>query len=296
MSKLKTNKKPCTLRVVSLLHRLCDKRLTLLFLVVLTSCSTTGVNLKNTAIKHDFVRQSIQASPFVLTAWVKQTDKEKPPHIYIEGDGRAFTNSGYTISRNPTPVKPPSGFKLAMADPHPHVIYIARPCQFTPIEQNPTCKNNKWWSSNRYDTTTLSAFNTALDKVIPNNQKVHLIGFSGGATLALLAAATRKDIASVRTVAGNIAPHAVNHFHRMQPTPFALSPIKQIEKLKNIPQVHFTGGKDKVITPPITRAYLNELPHARCTRHIQVQQASHSKGWIKKWPNLLKEEPTCIDG
>ncbi|MEX2353586.1 MAG: alpha/beta hydrolase, partial [Gammaproteobacteria bacterium] len=50
------------------------------------------------------------------------------PVVYIEGDGRAYV-SRHRVSADPVP-RNPLAFRLAVVDPSPAVIYIARPCQF----------------------------------------------------------------------------------------------------------------------------------------------------------------------
>ena len=59
--------------------------------------------------------------------------------------------------------------------------------------------------------------NEAIDFLIKKYQagKIELVGYSGGGAVALLLAVRRHDIVSVRTVAGNLNPEAVNQYHKV---------------------------------------------------------------------------------
>jgi dienelactone hydrolase len=162
------------------------------------------------------------------------------------------------------------------------------------VADNPTCYQKKWWTSHRFAPEALNALDTAIDQLKAHPaQPVHLIGFSGGAAHALLLAAKRGDVASVRTVAGNVAPHITNDVHNVTATPAALTPLDYPDKLTNIPQVHFIGGKDRIIRPEITQAYTDGLAHQGCTQVISLPQASHLTGWAERWATLLATPPVC---
>ena len=184
-------------------------------------------------------------------------------------------------------------FDLMSADPFSDKAYIARPCQFI----MPAGCHVKVWTDLRYSQQALDAINITLNKLKTHGdyQSIELIGFSGGATLALLAATQRQDIISVRTVAGNLMPHFVNKLHSVSSMPLALSPVDMNKhKLTSLPQLHFFGENDPVITPQVFREYQNQFQYTTCIKGKLIKDASHNKGWVSLWPQLLDEPlPLC---
>ena len=93
----------------------------------------------------------------------------------------------------------------AVAGPAPNVAYLARPCQFMPMDRNPQCAV-PYWTGKRYTPEVIASMNDAVDRLVARvpGQPVNLIGYSGGGAVAVLIAARRHDVATLRTVAGNL--------------------------------------------------------------------------------------------
>lgn len=60
-----------------------------------------------------------------------------------------------------------------------------------------------------------------------------------------------------------------------------------------MPQHHFIGGADSLITPGVYHSFRQEMGPSSCVRYSLVQDADHTRGWVEKWPELLKLEPFC---
>ncbi|WP_299733154.1 hypothetical protein [uncultured Endozoicomonas sp.] len=204
--------------------------------------------------------------------------------IYIEGDGRAWARRNRP-SMDPTPVNP-LVLNLMTADTYEDKAYVARPCQYVKGEN---CKVSTW-TDQRYSQSAIVSLAQVIDalKQKGNYQHIELIGYSGGATLALLVAAGRDDIRSVRTIAGNLDPHHVNRLHNVSPMADAASPANVIDKLKRIPQLHLVGAEDNAIPPVVFDAYRASFPEPECIRGEIVAGASHQEGWVEHWRALLK--------
>lgn len=111
--------------------------------------------------------------------------------------------------------------------------------------------------------------------------------------LAALLAERRDDILSLRTVAGNLDHEALNNYHHVSPLRDSLNPIDAATRLKNLPQIHFIGTKDKIVPGFIASNFVRAQGSDRCTRIVRVQ-AGHDKGWAQKWPHLLRQyTPAC---
>ena len=105
-------------------------------------------------------------------------------------------------SANPTP-RNPLGLRLAAIDPGKNVLYLARPCQYINFKSERSCKVS-YWTLKRFSKEVIIAVNEAIDKMVlkARVERIHLVGYSGGGAVAALVAASRKDVSSLRTLAG----------------------------------------------------------------------------------------------
>lgn len=236
----------------------------------------------------------IQASPFVLTSWQRLTAPNSPIHIYIEGDGLAWLSRS-TPSNNPTP-KNPIGLTLAAADPTPNIVYIARPCQYTPADITNNHCSRDYWMGKRFAKEVINSYHTALNQLSArhNGTQFHLVGYSGGANIAGLLAAERHDVLSLRTVAGNVDNDFFTSFHKVSPMPLSLNMADQAEtRLSTLPQYHFIGEKDKFVPFAIFKNYEQKLSSSSCLQSNIVNGTTHSQGWAERWISLLNKIPRC---
>ena len=231
----------------------------------------------------------IPSHGFVIRTYQRLLDNSAPINVYIEGDGFAYINK-LQASSDPTP-RQPIGLVLALADNAPNVVYMARPCQYT-LKASSACQVSDW-TDKRFSKEMITVVNDALNRVKPANstQKILLSGYSGGAAIAVLIAARRNDIASLRTVAGNLNHNAVNQLHHVSLMPQSLNAIDVINQIRQIPQVHFVGGQDKIIPPFIAQQFAQQV--GACANVIIVKEATHTDGWQEEWPGLVKIKPSC---
>jgi hypothetical protein len=234
-------------------------------------------------------RMDIQSGPYRLASWRRLDDPAQPVNVYIEGDGLAWISRS-SPSNNPTPTEPVA-LELAAADPAPNVVYIARPCQYTPLATSPGCSQDSW-TSGRFDPGVIEAMNAAISQ-IPAAAGYTLTGFSGGANIAALIAARRSDILALRSVAGNLDPDALNTLHRVSPMPGALNARTVASALTRLPQIHFIGEQDKIVTPEIYQSYAAAAGPGACTTSRIVGGATHTQGWQSAWPELLRLPLPC---
>ncbi len=189
-------------------------QLSLALLLLLAACAHDDGrrNASKLAAGAALRHSEIATHDFVLAVYSKIGDPRQPVHVYIEGDGLAWI-SRHRLSDDPTPRRA-IGLALAAADPGPNVIYLARPCQYIDLRSHPC--DRAWWSGKRFAEEVIRSENEALDELMRQapGQPIHLIGYSGGAAIAVLLAVRRNDVASLRTVAGNLDTEAVNRHHR----------------------------------------------------------------------------------
>lgn len=240
--------------------------------------------------------QPVLSPPFVLATW-RRTSKDQTVNsisginltVYIEGDGAAWINRSQ-ISPDPTPSNPVA-LKLAVIDAKINsgrqVLYLARPCQFVSFSENPSC-NSFYWSSGRYSEAVISSMNMVISLAAKEigAHNIDLVGYSGGAAAALLIAARRHDVSSIRTVAGNIDPEGLNKIQGVLALSGSLNPRAHIKALSKIPQIYWIGNNDPLITSSFTRAMLKQIS-STCIVMAELPGVGHAAGWDTVWPRLL---------
>lgn len=266
-------------------------RLLICFSLLFSSCAsqTKLAQLLNVIAANGMQGIDIATQGFVVRSYQRLGNNNAPIHVYIEGDGFAYINSAQA-SNDPTPHMA-TGLALALADKAANVVYLARPCQYT-LAQSPSC-DVTFWTSARFSEKIIVAMNDALNQIkqAHSAQKIALIGYSGGGAVAVLLAARRTDIQSLRTVAGNLNHQAVNTFHHVSPMPQSLNAIDITNQIRQIPQVHFVGGQDTVIPSFIAQQFAQKV--GACAQVSIVESASHSEGWQVSWPQLMQQIPRC---
>ena len=264
----------------------------LLLLLFLAGCQTPPNDSATRQLteKKAFTSRAVYTPGFTIQSWQpRHPGVSDTLRVYIEGDGRAWRRKGRPSS-DPTPLNR-LVHNLMLNDPKPDIAYLARPCQF---EQDPLC-NTEVWTFGRYDNAIVQSMNSALNtlKQSGDYQKMELVGYSGGATIALLLAARRNDILSIRTIAGNLDPSFTNHYHHVSPMPSAMNPVHYTDKLKMVPQLHLYGTDDAVIPAAVARHYLSQFNDRSCIQLESVAGASHGEGWTDGWKQLLSRTVSC---
>lgn len=234
----------------------------------------------------------IAAGNFNLTAWERAPKPNEPVNLYIEGDGLAWLNK-YTKSMNPTPPDP-LALRLAAIDQAANVIYMARPCQYSGWNGASACPD-LYWTTGRTAPEVIQAYNKALDnmKETYHVSGFNLIGYSGGAGVAMLVASERQDVLSIRTVAGNTDYATFSALHGVTPMNASRDPISVAAKLTKIPQYHFIGAADQTVPPAIFDSWKKVSGSDACIRSASVADATHEKGWVEKWQELLSMPLAC---
>ena len=212
--------------------------------------------------------------------------------VYIEGDGHTL-NENNELTDDPTPETPLS-FLLAVSDPAPKLLYLARIGQFN--KRNTGNDYKKYWGNARFSVEAVLAANQAIDraKSMAKAEKIHLIGFSGGGGLAVILAEQRKDVASLVTVAGLldtgwwVQEYLPSKVRKDYSGAFSLSinPADHAAKISGLPQMHFSGSKDTEIPMEMVDSFEEKTPFL-FFRHI-ILPCGHNEGWTAIWPQVLE--------
>ena len=252
---------------------------------LLAGCQAPLGQLQRLADEHGRQIESLTSAPFILTSSVPAIRPGQRLRVYLEGDGHAWaTRSQPSLDPSPRNLLVA---RLALADPQPS-LYLARPCQF---QQTAAC-HTELWTSRRYGPEVVDSLDQALDllKTRHGNQEFELIGYSGGATLALLLAARREDITQVQTLAGNLSPRQWTKMLDLTPLQGSLEPLEQRQRLTQIAQRHLLGSTDRVIPAALLEHYRTTRGPARCLETQLLPGVGHAEGWEQAWA-LWRQRP-----
>ncbi len=249
---------------------------------------------RDIATAHGLAPISFPSSYFALAGFYKHTKEEDFPVIYIEGDGFAWIDRN-TPSPNPTP-RFPVALKLAAVDTSDAVFYLARPCQYVTFGTESLCAQ-RYWTSHRFAPEILTSYHNILDtiKTAYDAKGFHLVGFSGGGAIATLLSQAREDVVSLRTVAGNLDHVALHNHHKVnQLHPASANPYDQAGALVDMPQIHYSGGKDRVIPSWISYRFARKFAASHCIKTHIVPGATHTgDAWQEAWKSLHHTRPEC---
>ncbi|MFH1216036.1 MAG: alpha/beta hydrolase [Pseudomonadota bacterium] len=213
--------------------------------------------------------------------------------VYIEGDGAAWFSRN-RLSPDPTP-RNPLVLQLALFDPSPNIVYMARPCQY--VFKTGKARNCQpaHWSSHRFSEEMIAAADQTLSilKEKTRAKEIHLVGYSGGGAVAVLVAARRNDIRTIRTIAGNLDHKEFCLHHKVTPLWGSLNAFDAAESIKHIPQIHFAGEGDRTVPAAIARSFVHAQFPPECSEVVSVRGASHDDGWRQQWPSLLQVAFPC---
>jgi hypothetical protein len=273
-------------------------RFGLLLAVVCTSACTApglvsdGQLAQSIAAPAGLVAHLRVAPPFVLATRERVGQAGADVTVYIEGDGAAWITRTQP-SHDPTP-DDPIALRLAALDPSPNVAWIARPCQYVPMQHNPPC-HRLYWTDGRFAEPVVSAMDAAVTAVkeAMGAQHVHLVGYSGGGGVAALVAARRTDVRSLRTLAGNLDHTAFTTYHRVTPMAASLNPADFAGKLAAIAQIHYVGSDDNTVPARVAQSYVRRMADTHCTSVVPVAGATHSAGWEAAWGKTVGQVPDC---
>ena len=207
--------------------------------------------------------------------------------VYIEGDGASRLDR--EVPSDPTPLAP-DAFYLAIADPAPSKLYLARPCQFLPADQLARCPP-EYWSIRRHAPEVVAALSAAIDraKATSGARRVVLHGKSGGGVAATLVAARRDDVAFVMTAAPYLDTALWTRTLDVMPLEGSLNPADLATSLARVPQVHLVGGRDRVAPPAVTQSYAARMPPGAPVEVVVIADFDHECCWRRQWPSLLAQ-------
>lgn len=246
---------------------------------LLAGCQSPREALQQLADEHGRQLEILPGQPFPLAVLAPQgTATAMRLRVYLEGDGHAWATTTQP-SLDPSPHNLLVA-RLAVDDPTPNA-YLARPCQFV---MAPACEPSLW-TNRRFSQEMVTSVSQALDQMKPRygNREFELVGYSGGAALALLLAAQREDVAQLQTLAGNLSPRLWAEMKGLSPFTGSLDPLDYRDRIASISQRHLAGDADDVVPASLAKAYLEQLRPYACSQVVISPATDHEQGWKSTW-------------
>lgn len=231
----------------------------------------------------------IPTDTFVMTAYAPRSVAQTGTlTVYIEGDGLAWLSRSQA-SADPTP-RNPVALQLALRHPEGAAVYLARPCQYAGAEDQTNCRRH-FWTDGRFAPEVIEASNQAVSDLMQRfgAARLVLVGYSGGGAVAALVAARRRDVVRLVTVAGNLDHRAWTDMHHVPALKGSLNPADIWEALVAIPQRHFVGGRDEVVSRDVAASYVSRFPADRRPALLTLPDFNHVCCWVERWPAIWSE-------
>lgn len=260
----------------------------LLSLLLIGGCGAPALQKLAEQLPEQHRLLTLDAPPFALLAAVKQpTAPATRLRVYIEGDGHAWVRPNQP-SLDPTP-RSHWFARLAMDDSEP-AVWLGRPCQYL---RNDNCRIEHW-TDGRFSQEVISAMDQALTqlKQLHGSRELELVGYSGGAAVALLLAAQRDDVVMVQTLAGNLSPQLWTAQLGLSPLVRSLDPLSSRRRLQNLPQRHLVGSADTVVPPVLAREWHRQLGYSPCIEVVELPGLGHQDSeWPDVWRRYQEQQP-----
>lgn len=227
--------------------------------------------------------REVPSQPYPLFSSYKSGPVSDLLTVVIEGDGYAWFDR-YTPSDNPTPLDP-VGLRIASSLPGP-VVYLARPCQYV---NGPGCALPVW-TSRRFTPDVLASYGQAFDalKSQYNVKNFRIIGFSGGAYIALILAAERNDIMEVTTVAGVLDPSVWANFHDISALEGLEGYDGHVMRSRHVDFLHICGLEDDIVPCSLSERFIWGVTAQGLGNHRLEQYAGEDH--MSVWQRLKRPE------
>ena len=205
----------------------------------------------------------------------------QPIHVYLDGDGTPTLNR-HRIARDPTS-RDRLILDLIDADPASSIL-IGRPCYYG-IKAG--CEPSNWTTA-RYSSEVVAHLSEAVNQIVQRFPKseIVIIGYSGGGTLAMLAAPNIARVDTLVSVAANLDTEAWVDHHGYAPLVGSLNPADQPPLSPAIQQFHFFGEIDDNVPVALAQPVIERQRNAKTE---VVAGFGHRCCWSETWTRRIEK-------
>lgn len=249
-------------------------------LLVLLTLAVTACSFQSLPDVHNARSRVIGGAGFshvVIEQPRSVTLADEVVHLYIDGDGRPFINRT-TVAADPSP-RQSQVLRWMLQDANLS-YYLGRPCYLGMARQD-DCES-RWWTTDRYADPVVVSMVAAARQLL-EGRRVILIGYSGGGNIALHMAGRLENVQGLITIAANLDTEAWTKHHGYTPLTIESRPLEALDAVRQIPQMHLLGGRDKNVPVVLT----GRLAVATNPTFCVIERFTHDCCWERKWPQLL---------
>jgi pimeloyl-ACP methyl ester carboxylesterase len=207
--------------------------------------------------------------------------------LFIEGDGSPWVDGspwieGLRPAADPT-ARVPLALELAVATPA-SVLYLERPC-YLQTTRPPEC-SEALWTSRRYSAEVVASMTAAAAGFIADHhfERVLVVGYSGGGTIAALMAKDLPHLSGLVTIAGNLDPETWTQLHGYLPLEGSLNPALEPPLPPQLKQWYLVGQRDSNVPASATARYFARVPPGRVWSYALFD---HKCCWKREWPSIF---------
>lgn len=214
-----------------------------------------------------FQMRQAQTEHFTIPVWEKAPlQSNRTIRFYIEGNG------------NPTPDKPVA-LMLAAKDNAQNIVVLSRPCQYS---KDKLCEKKDIYGKNQYSPEIINEMEELVTFYIQKYKapNIEFVAYDGGAPVAFSLASNIGGVKKIVTIAGILDVDAYVNKNNLPDFEDAQSPIKLANRISQIPQVHFVGGKDEITTPGMAERFVSKL-HNPTNAQVKLAPNMGHTGWEK---------------
>lgn len=250
-------------------------------MLLLGGCTSPGQRLDQRAREAGLEIVHVTNGAFPSIVYLKRGGRaghaNEPLTIFLESDGIPWL--GRRPSDDPT-TREPVALEMLLRSPAP-AAYVTRPC-YNGLHSD-KC-SFELWTGARYSTEVVESMAATVREAQRRvgAERVALIGYSGGGSLAVLIAERLENVASVVTVAANLDTDAWTDHHRYLRLSQSLNPALS-DKPHPWPELHLRGANDSVVPLSTTERYFARYPQAR---QRTIEGFDHVCCWVRDWPTI----------
>ena len=244
-------------------------------------CTSAGQRLDRQAREAGLEVIQIASGEFPSVVYLKRSPAanhaSSPLTIFLESDGLPWL--GRTPSDDPT-TREPVALEMLMRSSAP-AAYVTRPC-YNGLRSD-KC-NFELWTGARYSSEVVESMVATVREIQrrSGSERVSLVGYSGGGSLAVLIAERLEKVASVVTVGANLDTDAWTDHHKYLRLSQSLNPALS-DQPHPWPELHLRGANDLVVPPATTERYFARYPGAQWRT---VEGFDHVCCWVRDWPAI----------
>lgn len=255
-------------------------------LLSVAACSTNAGRIDRQAQAAGLSRSVVQGQPYRHVVYANRVLTQAPGDwsdrlvVFLDGDGRPWSDDGQHPSTDPTTGNP-LALNLLEQTPVP-AIYVSRPCYQELADAG--C-SPEIWTNRRYSSRVVRSIAAAVRATAQSAglHQVVLVGYSGGGALAVLVAERMENVAAVITLSANLDIDAWTAHHGYLPLTGSLNPATS-DRRHPWPEIHLQGTLDTVVPPSTTRRYFKDHPAARAW---SFEHYDHVCCWVDAWPEAF---------